>query len=302
MSKRRLLVTGANGFVAGSVLAQAGPGWQVHALSRGAAPARRGEICWHACEYTVPAELSLIFNETQPDAVIHTAALADIDLCQSHHDHARTVNVELTRTLVELCGNAGTKLVFCSTDTVFDGENAPYDESAKPLPVNHYAETKVAAEQLVSRLGKNSAIARLSLVVGLPVMGPGNSFLARMRTSLKEGRAVSVPESEIRTPVDVITVGQALLELATGPHEGIFHLAGLERLSRFAMARKIAARFGFSEELVLAQANAVTPGRARRPRDVSLANARTCARLQTPLRSLDDGLALILETSGTFPT
>ena len=91
---------------------------------------------------------------------------------------ARAVNVDFTRTLATLCAETGAKLVFCSTDTIFDGEHAPYSEDAVPGPVNFYAETKVEAEQLVSRLGAQAVIARLSLVVGLPVLGAGNSFLA----------------------------------------------------------------------------------------------------------------------------
>jgi len=296
-----LIVTGANGFVAGSVLAQAGDAWQVHAVSRGEPPARRDQLSWHTCDPTVPEQLSRVFQEVKPEVVIHTAALADVDFCQSHPELARAVNVDLTRALVDLCGNTGAKLVFCSTDTLFDGEHAPYDEAALPGPVNFYAETKVAAEQIVTRLGSQAVIARLSLVVGLPVLGAGNSFLARMIASLKDGRPVAATEREVRTPVDVITVGRALLELAAGNHSGILHLAGHDRLNRFEIAQKVAARFGFPQQLIVSQAVAAWPGRAARPRDVSLANAKACALLKTPMLTLDEGLSLILKMSETPP-
>jgi len=298
-AKRKLIVTGANGFVAGSVLAQAGEEWQVHAVSRGEPLARRDQLCWHTCDPLVPAQLRQLFHEVRPDAVIHTAALADIDFCQTHPELARAVNVDLVRTLVDLCGDIGAKLVFCSTDTVFDGEHAPYNEDASPGPVNFYAETKVEAERIAARLGARAVIARLSLVVGLPVLGAGNSFLARMIASFKDGRPVAATEHEIRTPVDVITVGKALLKLAAGNHHGIFHLAGHDRLNRFEITQQIAARFGFSKELVTVQAAATSPGRAARPRDVSLANAKACAQLKTPMRTLDEGLSLILKMSET---
>jgi dTDP-4-dehydrorhamnose reductase len=238
--------------------------------------------------------LARLFEEVRPDAVIHTAAIADIDFCQAHPDLARAVNVELTRSLAGLCADMGTRLVFCSTDTVFDGEHAPYREDDPPGPVNLYAEAKVEAEQLVGGLGAQAAIARLSLVVGLPALGAGNSFLVRMLAELKNGRAVRFPAHEIRTPVDVITAGRALLELAAGDHHGIFHLAGSSRLTRLDMARQIAARFGFPEHLVEPQAADAAPGRAPRPRDVSLVNDKACAALKTPMRTLDEGLSLIL--------
>ena len=296
-TKKKLLVTGACGFVAGSVLAQAGDDWHVHAASRGQPLAQREDFHWHTCEQT--PQWVKIFDEIRPDVVIHTAALADIDFCEVNQELARAVNVELTRTLANLCAEVSAKLVFCSTDTIFNGEQAPYVESDSPAPVNFYAETKVEAERIVASLGTRSVIARLSLIVGLPVLGAGNSFLARMIATFREGRTVALSEQEIRTPVDVITVGKTLLELAAGDHQGIYHVAGNERLNRFEIARKIAVRFGFPKEMVVAQAVATAQGRAVRPLDVSLDNTKARANLKTPMLNLDEGLSLILQTAAT---
>jgi len=294
-AKRKLLVTGAHGFVAGSILTQAGDDWLVHAISRGPEPDRRGAWQLHVCDASAPDQLSRVFREIQPHAVIHTAALADIDFCQAHGDLARAVNVELTRHLADLCAGTNTRLVFCSTDTIFDGEHAPYREEDGPGPVNLYAETKVEAEQIVSRLGTQAVIARLALVFGLPVLGAGNSFLARMIATLKAGGTIGMSEQEVRTPVDVITVGRALLELAASDHSGIFHLAGLSRVNRFELAQAAAIKFGFPKDLVVQQPIAASPARARRPRDVSLDARKICATLKTPMRTLDEGVALILD-------
>ena len=294
--QRPLLVTGARGFVAGSVLKQAGPGWQIHAVSRSAPTGTPDDIQWHICDPLEPDSLSQLFRQVRPAAVIHTAALADIDRCQAQPDLARAVNIEYTRSLADLCADTGARLVFCSTDNVFDGEHAPYTESDAPNPVNFYGETKAEAERLMSRLTAQAAIARLSLVVGLPVLGAGNSFLVRMIAAFREGRAVTVPASEVRTPVDVITAGRVLIELASSRQGGVFHLAGLSRVNRLDLARTITQRFGFPTSLVVGQ-HAVR-GRAPRPRDVSLDNRQSRARLQTPMRSLEEGLSLVLRMSG----
>ena len=295
--KKKLVVTGAQGFVAGSVIRQARDDWQVHAISRGAALSRSEDLDWHICDPLDPTRLAQLLRKIRPDAVIHAAAAADIDFCQANAGMARAVNVEFTRTLVEFCADSSARLVFCSTDTVFDGEHAPYSEASAPGPVNLYGETKVEAEGLVSRMGANGAIARLALVVGLPMLGSGNSFLVRMIAALKEGRTVSVPDHEVRTPVDVITAGRALLEFAGSNARGIFHIAGHSRLNRLEMARKIALRFGFPQSLVVAQAAAATsPSRAPRPRDVSLVNSKACAQLETPMLNLDDGISSILQS------
>ena len=250
--KKKLLVTGANGFVAGSIFRQGESLWELHGVSHGPSVQRHEHFRAHVCGDR--NSLTALFREIEPDAVIHTAALADIDFCQANPELARQANVDLTRTYVELCQESGARLIFCSTDTVFDGEQAPYLEEQTPTAVNFYAETKIAAEKLVSQLGPGSVVARLSLVVGLPLIGAGNSFLPKMLDSFRRGCVVTVPEREVRTPVDVVTAGKALLEFAEGPHHGIFHVAGNERMNRFAMAQTIAARFGFSKDLVLAQA------------------------------------------------
>jgi dTDP-4-dehydrorhamnose reductase len=293
---KSLLVTGARGFVAGSVIRSAGPEWELHALSRGQELAGHAELHWHHGEPSETDQLAQLFRQVQPTAVIHCAALADIDYCQTHQAAAWKANVGLTETLANLCATSGAKLVFCSTDTVFDGERAPYREDDPPGPVNFYGQTKVAAEQVVTSSRARGVIARLSLVVGLPALGPGNSFLSKMVAALRAGREVGVPVDEIRTPIDVITLGQALLELAGGDDTGIFHLSGNDRLSRLDMAQQIAVRLGFSPSLIVANDPARIPGRAPRPRDVSLANGKARAALKTRMHNFAEGLSLILET------
>src|ERR1043166_527196 len=128
-TKKKLMVTGAQGFVAGSVLAQVGDDWEVHAVSRTGEPVeppeksqrQRGRASrhWHVCDPLAPGQLDQLFRAVRSDVVIHSAALADIDFCQSHPELAQAVNVDLTRNLAELCVESGARLIFCSTDTVF---------------------------------------------------------------------------------------------------------------------------------------------------------------------------------------
>jgi len=293
--KKRLMVTGCGGFVAGSVVWQAGAEWEVHALSRGEALLRREGVRWHSLDLREADRLRDVFRTLKPDAVIHAAALADIDYCEAHKDIAEEVNVNVTRELAHLCREGGAKMVFPSTDTVFDGKKGNYREDDPPGPLNFYAETKVRAENVVAGEAGNSVVVRVALVVGLPVLGSGNSFLSRMIPAFEAGREVGVPEEEVRSPIDVITLGRALLELAGNDFAGYLHLAGNDRLSRFAMARRIAERWGYPRELVVAKSAAAIPGRAPRPRDVSLDNTKAKATLNTPMRGLDEGLELVLE-------
>lgn len=292
--KRRLIVTGSDGFVAGSVLGQAGEVWDVHALALVSVPYRHPGLTWHLFDLRDTDWLRAAFREAKPNAVIHAAAMADIDYCQEHQDVAEAVNVGVTREVARLCREHDAKMIMLSTDTVFDGKKGMYREEDLPGPLNFYAETKVRAEQIVAEEGGKAVITRLSLVVGLPVIGAGNSFLAKMITSLEAGKEAGFPDEEIRTPIDVITLGRALLELAKNDYVGFMHLSGMDRLTRFAMAQRIADRLGFSRDLVIVKNPSAIPGRAPRPRDVSLDNTKARATLKTPMCTLDEGLDLVL--------
>lgn len=296
---RKLMVTGYGGFVAGSVVWQAlqAGEWDVYALSLVEQPEERERF--HCIQFDLcdAAMLRDVFQRIRPDAVVHTAALADIDFCQNNQTDAARVNVDATRSLARLCAGAGVKIILCSTDTVFDGRKGMYTEEDEPRAVNSYAETKMSAESIVRETLENGVIARLSLVMGLPVLGAGNSFLAKTFDAWKKGEQTKFPANEIRTPVDVITVGRAFLEIAAGDFEGTIHLAGSTRINRYEMACRIAERLGYSRDLVVATDSNAMPGRAPRPNDASLDNAKAKRILKTPMQSLMSGLDLVLSVN-----
>ncbi|HVM87963.1 MAG TPA: NAD(P)-dependent oxidoreductase [Puia sp.] len=297
MSKKKLLITGSNGFVAGSIMAQATANYEVHGIARAEMKSNHSSVTHHACDLTDATTFEKIFHSIQPDAVIHAAALANIDFCQNNQDAAKKVNVEVTRTVAQLCQLSGAKLVFCSTDTVFDGIKGDYVEEDAPNPVNFYAETKVQAEQIVLNASAKNVVARLALVIGLPVSGKGNSFLIDLITKLTKYEKVNYPENEIRTPIDVITLGASLIELSENDFHGIIHLSGNTKINRLHMANYVADTLQFSEttkSLILGTNSNAIAGRAKRPNDASMINGKAKKVLRTPMLSLEEGLALTL--------
>ena len=292
--KKKLLLTGHAGFVAGSVVWQARDDWDVYGISRSQTPEKREGFQSYQFDLTNTDALRECFEAIKPDAVIHAAAIADIDYCQANQDQAQAINFSTTHELAKLCASNNAKMVFCSTDTVFDGKKGLYTESDPPNPVNFYGETKVRAEQSVLEQLESGVVARLPLVMGLPILGTGNSFLAKMMTAMSTGQAMKFPENEIRTPADVITLGAALLELAGDHNNGIIHLSGSTVINRYEMGKRIAAVLGYAPELVLPTDSNAMPDRAPRPIDVSLDNSKAKSILNTPMQTLEQGLQLVL--------
>jgi len=292
--KKKLLVTGSAGFVAGSVIAQALPFWEVYALDRIKISYPGYKFSSYKSDLTESVHLEELYNQIKPDAVIHTAALADIDYCQNNQEEAEKVNVKVTKKLANLCKKNKARIIICSTDTVFDGKKGSYKEEDEPVAVNFYAETKIRAEKLIQELDFNAVITRLSLVIGLPVLGSGNSFLDRTIRKLEKGEQVPFPQNEIRTPIDVVTLGAALVELARNNYRGILHLAGNDRINRYEMACQIASKLGYSSDLIVASNSNSFSVRAPRPNDNTLNNGKAQKILSTPMLSLEQGLQLTL--------
>jgi len=295
---RNVLITGAGGFVAGNISTQAGEGVTFHGLEKVPADLAGDNLIWHVLDLQDSDALGEIFSTAQPEVVIHTAALSDIDYCQAHQEDAERVNVGITRTLVNLCAGVSGRMIYFSSDSIFDGRKGKYVEENLPEPLHFYGQTKVQGERIVQQGCDDWVIIRPSLVVGLPVLEAGNSFLWRMIKELKQGRTVAFPKQEIRSPLDVITLSRAVLELVGNNYRGILHLSGNDTMSRFEMAQRIVDKLGYPPESVIDKKPVVDSGRAQRPRDVSLTNVRAKTVLDTPMLDFDPALELVIENKG----
>jgi dTDP-4-dehydrorhamnose reductase len=287
---RKLAITGGGGFVAGSVIQQASADCEVHALSGKDPLANRAGLVWHTLDLKEPAQVRKAFEAIAPDVVIHAAAIGDIDFCENHPETARGVNVGITESVADYCGRSRARLIYLSTDNVFDGTQGNYVEEDRPAPINEYARTKAASETIVSAAVADAVVARVALVMGFGLLGGGNSFLERTVPMFREGRTIYVPPEEVRTPIDVVTLGRALLELAASDFRGVMHLAGSEALDRVSLTRRLAERLGFSPDTVVPRSPTEIVGRARRPRDVSLNVTKARAVLKTPMRDFDSAI------------
>lgn len=292
MATKNVLVTGASGFVASGVVLQAPGHWTTHAVSRGPAPVARPGLVWHTVEADAPGRLAAVIRELRPDAVIHTIANPNIDYCETHREEAVRVNVDLSREAAEAAQAVGARLVHCSTDNVFDGARGMYREDDDTGPVNFYGVTKLRSEEAVLAACPAAVIARVAIVMGLPLFGKGTPFLVRMANAVAEGRKIVTPPNEVRTPVDAISLGRALIELADNDFTGVIHLSGSQRIERVEMMRLIAPRMGIDPALVEPGPADNLP--APRPPDCSLDNGLAKSVLKTTLPGVLEGLERIL--------
>ena len=216
-------------------------------------------------------DLTRSLREAAPDVVIHAAAMAAVGDCAREPVRAEAINSRATADLADLCASTGARLVFVSTDLVFDGEAAPYTEAAEPRPLSVYGRTKAAAERAVLAAGRN-AVVRVSLLFG-PSLTDRPNFFDSQVTALRGGQPVRLFHDEWRTPLGLATAARALIAVADSEATGLFHVGGPERMSRLEMGQRLAAYLGV-EANGIENTSRLTAGGESRPRDTSLDSTR----------------------------
>lgn len=292
----KLMIFGGGGFVGGNLaLAARKLGWQVaiaDSLCLQDAPAEGGL----AVDITDKMAVEAAILAMMPDVAVNVAAVADIDAAERNHELAWRVNVEGAANIAAACRKAEVRHVFFSSDAVFDGKGSGYREEDEPNPVNFYGQTKAAAEKAVLAACPSAAVIRISLVLGWPQVR-GNSFVGALNAKLREHTEVFCPSDEIRTPVDVHTLCNCVLELAQNSFAGILHIGGTQSVDRLTLTRKLAVAMGFDAGLVKAKPPGEdAPGRAPRHKNGIICVDRAEAILKTPMLGLDDTIIRALDS------
>lgn len=281
----RVLVTGAGGVLGGrlALLLHAGRYAVVAAWRASAAPAGLERVEVDLLDDAGPERL---LERARPDAVVHAAALVEPDVCEGQPERAFAVNAEASERLATACARRGVKLVLISTDLVFSDADGIRDEAALPHPVSVYGRTKRTAEQAVLAVDGRHAVARVSLVVGRG-HGPRGTATESLVWALRSGQPLALYADQFRTPADPESVAAGCARILDRDAAGIYHLAGVERISRYELGRRVASLRGLDPGPITPTSHEQRPPRAPRPKDVCLETARTRAALDWTPRPLD---------------
>ena len=217
-----------------------------------------------------------LVSALQPSTIIHTVG-------SNRSPAMAEVIVEGTRNITRAAADSGAQLVHISTDVLFDGREAPYDEDAQPAPLHEYGRAKASAETIVSGW-ENHVIIRTSLIYGLDVMDRGTEWIVN---ALQAGQPVTLFTDQQRNPVWAVTLSQACLELAELSYCGVLNVAGSQVLSRAEFALRMLDWWGVEDRTTLMLGRSDPD---RWPADCTLSLDRAKSLLQTPLPGVDDVL------------
>ena len=269
---KKLLITGASGFLGYNVCQSVEDNWQVYGTYHHH-KININKVDFVKVNLVSVFELQAVFSQIKPDAVIHLAAASKPNYCQNNPDDAYQINVNASLNIAKLCAHVNIPLVFTSTDLVFNGLDSPYKETDSVSPISYYGEQKVKAEQGMLDIYPKTVICRMPLMFGLPSPHAA-SFIDFFLKNFREGKELSLFKDEYRTPVSGLTAAKGLL-LALEKAEGeILHLGGKERISRYEFGRLMAEIFDFSQDLITPCLQKDVPMAAPRSPDTSLDSSK----------------------------
>ena len=228
----------------------------------------------------------LVLKE-RPEAVIHAAALGDVDECERNRELAWRVNVTSTIALALAAEVVNAFMLYLSTDYVFDGERGMYSEREPPNPVNYYGLTKLMGEVAVQARCSRWSIVRASSIYG---MGPGRMNFAKFLVEkLSRGERVRALVDQYTSPSQAALLAEAMIEILEKRMVGVFHVVG-ERMSRYEFALRVAKALGFDESLISPARIEEFKWFAKRPKDSSLSFEETRSKISCDFYSTGKAL------------
>jgi dTDP-4-dehydrorhamnose reductase len=266
-----ILITGASGLVGSCLCALAASRWRVFGTFCRQPPRqipKKNGVELVQIDLTHWNDTQTLLEQVQPKAVIHAAAAADVTRCQHHPEQTADINIRVPALLAAWCARHGVPFAHLSTDLVFDGTRPPYDESSRVNPLGIYAIQKARAEADVAARSAEAVIFRLPLMVGISESF-GHHFCQQMLRAIDIGDTLTLFTDEYRTPVDIRSAARGILDL-TGKVEGIVHLGGTRRISRYELGVMMANAMSRSIDQIKGIPIAQSALSVPRARDVSL--------------------------------
>ncbi len=230
-----------------------------------------------------------VVDAMRPDVVVHAAALASHEACESDPTLAQLVNVESTTHLARACADAGAKLVYLSTDAVFDGGRGNYTELDSTNPFSVYGETKLLGEQTALAVHDDVLIARTNFFGWSP---PGTrSILEFFVNALRSGKKVSGYTDFVVSSIYVQDLLSAIYNLVGSDRRGVVHLGASNALSKYDFGVQVASQFGLDAGLISPVAAAAGGHATSRARDLSLDTSLVKSWLGLSLPTQEFGIA-----------
>ncbi|MBU2574400.1 MAG: SDR family oxidoreductase [Elusimicrobia bacterium] len=289
----KILVIGACGQIGKAVAAAAGAhGHRVFGADLKSAGAR------FALDLADIGSAVKVMETVKPELTVLCSAMTYVDGCEKTPDLARKINAEAPGSLAALCLNSGSRLVYFSTEYVFDGKNGPYSETDPVNPLSVYGRTKFEGEMRVLGGMKDALSIRTTVVYSFD--RAGNNFIMQLMDNYSRGVEMKVPLDQYSNPTHAPELADFILELAQAGKSGVYNVAGADRLNRYEFALKACEAFGFKKDFLKPVATAELKQPAPRPLNAGLKMDKLLAALGRAPAGAEKNLKIIALAKGAL--
>ena len=254
MGMKKILVTGSNGLL-GQKLVHLILDHSNHILlatSKGENRLNsRSDFDYRSLDITDRNGVDSIVSEFEPDVLINSAAMTNVDACESNKENCIALNVEGVKNLVAACENHNTHLIHVSTDFVFDGKAGPYSENDQPNPLSFYGQSKYDSELIVSNSSLSKwSIARTIIIYGIVENMSKSNIVLWAKSALESGSELKIVDDQFRSPTYADDLAKGCLLIAEKEKNGIYHLSGKESMSILELVYRVADFYGLDKSTI----------------------------------------------------
>lgn len=231
----RILITGGSGLVGSNCMKYLSLNGH-HVIGTYFSYKTDNTIYFNSIDLSDPANYKIA--DLKPEVIIHCGALTNVDLCENDIESSYNNTVVSARNMADLAITYRSKLIYISTDYVFDGVNGPYDEAAEPAPLQVYGRHKLQAEDICKTINDHIII-RVTGIYGEEERE--KNFVARLLQWNEGGeeKELKLPVDQFATPINAYDIARAIYKLILNNSTGIYHLAGTDYLNRVQLAQRV---------------------------------------------------------------
>lgn len=234
-----------------------------------------------------------VLEKYRPNALIHTAAMTNVDTCHEQNEACWQLNVDATKYLASLCEKMGIHFIYVSTDFVFDGLNGPYKEDDQPKPVSFYGESKLKGERITQQTKGNWTIIRTILVYGILKDMSRSNIVLWAKGALEKGNPINVVNDQWRMPTLAEDLAKACLLVVEHKANGIYHVSGKDMMTIVGLVSRVADFWGLDKSLISETSSDSLGQEAKRPKKTGFILDKAMTDLNYQPHSFEEGLELV---------
>ncbi|RKD18617.1 NAD(P)-dependent oxidoreductase [Pelobium manganitolerans] len=293
---KKILVTGSNGLlgqkITERILAQ--NDFELIATGKGKNryPIKNG-YTYHEMDILDAENIDHVIGMYLPDAVIHTAAMTNVDTCETEKEACWALNVTAVEHLIKACKKHDAQLIHLSTDFIFDGLAGPYREEDEPSPVSFYGESKLAAELLLKKSDIKWAILRTIIVYGVVNDMSRSNIILWAKGALEKGNPINVVDDQWRMPTLADDLAEICLLAAAKEARGVYNASGKDMMSILELVQEVADYYGLDKSLIRPISSASLNQAAKRPVKTGFILDKSVKDLGYQPHSFREGIAIM---------